>query len=328
VGASVKRAKKVIFISIIGVALTGTLSQVRQSVVYASVTGFQYAVTHLSIDGKVQASPEHIIARDPLQSNTSVTSWMPLYYLQWSLKRSGVHSTWNGHSFQFSIPSQWSLKNDPSNDHGNLSSHHMDFVVNGHAYQASPTITAKDPASGVETTYVPVSDIDNFLQQVLSMDTLWSGSTWTIMTQNVRVPQSELTAAMSATTEVKDAKEHFVPFPSQVSISDGRGGILTAVGASRFPTADGLGQLVFFFHNGKVVGLNSNVEVTAIQSIKPEGAERFAITYANYKSTDAMVNPSLPPQTVIYTWTGSAFVPSASLAPGVTSGQVSVTHTW
>ena len=86
--------------------------------------------------------------------------------------------------------------------------------------------------------------------------------------------------------------------------------------------------MVFFFHNGKIVGLNSNTEVTASQSIQADGVGKFTVTYANYKPTDAMVSPSLLPQTVTYTWHGTSFVASASLESGVKSGNVQVTHSW
>ncbi|QSO48562.1 LppP/LprE family lipoprotein [Alicyclobacillus mengziensis] len=67
---------------------------------------------------------------------------------------------------------------------------------------------------------------------------------------------------------------------------------------------------------------------TAIQSIQADGVRKFTVTYANYKPTDAMMSPSLLPQTVTYSWSGTSFVASAPLAPGVKSGNVQVTHSW
>ena len=132
---------------------------------------------------------------------------------------------------------------------------------------------------------------------------------------------------MNATSEKSNPDIHFSPFPSQITVPDGHGGTLTAVGGTRFPTADGLGQVVFFFHNGKIADLSSDKEAISVLSIKPAGTGSFAITYANYRPTDPMVHRTLPPQTITYTWDGNRMVPSAHLDSGATNG-IEVVHTW
>ncbi|MCF8566725.1 LppP/LprE family lipoprotein [Alicyclobacillus tolerans] len=142
-----------------------------------------------------------------------------------------------------------------------------------------------------------------------------------------QIPKNVLNAVMNATSEKSNPDIHFSPFPLQITVPDGHGGTLTAVGGTRFPTADGLGQVVFFFHNGEIADLSSDKEAISVLSIKPAGTGSFAITYANYRPTDPMVHPTLPPQTITYTWNGNRMVPSAHLDSGATNG-IEVVHTW
>jgi hypothetical protein len=272
------------------------------------------------------SNPQHLVAPDPSSPNSQLTSWVPIYYLQSALRQAGAKVVWNGQDLQITPPASWPIDTANSVKQEKLSAGKMDFVVNGQAFEISPQKIAKDSVSGAVMTYIPVYYVNQFLNKQFSMQTNWDGTNWAIVTKDALVPQSVLVSVMGATTEKDDAGQHFVPFPFQIVTRDDEGGYLQAVGASRFPTADGLGQLVFFFHNGKVVGLNSNVEVTAIRSIQAAGTGKFVITYANYRPTDVMVNPTLPPQSVTYTWNGSAFTPSDALNPGVTLGNVEVTH--
>lgn len=60
-------------------------------------------------------------------------------------------------------------------------------------------------------------------------------------------------------------------------------------------------------------------EATAIQKLLPDGPSGFKVTFANYKPTDTMAGPTLPPVTVAYRMIGNHIVPSQSLPPGVTN---------
>ena len=55
----------------------------------------------------------------------------------------------------------------------------------------APKITAKDPASGVETSYVLVYYVDLFLQQRLFMSASWSGSQWELSQQTGHHPKGQ-----------------------------------------------------------------------------------------------------------------------------------------
>lgn len=113
--------------------------------------------------------------------------------------------------------------------------------------------------------------------------------------------------AMARTVEVDDPKIHFAPpvpgeEPNLVSVSDGKGGWLTASVGRRTPSADGYGQLVFFFHNDDFVGWDSKYESTSIRSIEGYGIGCFKVTYANYAPEDPLCCPSLPDKVIFYRW--------------------------
>lgn len=307
------------------VALGIALTQVTHVVAFASTT--KYSASQVVMNGSTTSKPLYIMSENPDNPTGPQAAWVPLYYLQSAMKQVGIRTSWNGRDLQFTVPSTWTV-NAAKMENSHFAKNEMDFVVGSHHYQPTPRLIAKDPASGLNTTYVPVSYVNQFLKLVLSMQATWAEGHWTMVTPNALVPESLISSVMKGTSEVQLPSEHFTSFGTQVVTSDGEGGFLTAVGATRFPTADGLGQLVFFFHNGEIVGLNSNTEVTAIQSIQADGVGKFTVIYANYNPTDAMVSPSLLPQTVTYTWNGTGFVASASLESGVKSGNVQVTHSW
>lgn len=117
----------------------------------------------------------------------------------------------------------------------------------------------------------------------------------------------EIESVMQRTVETNDATEHFQLTGTPVSITSSNGDTFTAALGTRSPTADGYGQIVFFFHNHRFVGLDSSSEKVAVQSIKPaQSGMQFDVTYANYAPSDPMYAPSLAPVTVSYAWNGSS----------------------
>jgi hypothetical protein len=111
---------------------------------------------------------------------------------------------------------------------------------------------------------------------------------------------------MTRTIEVGSHPEvHFKQLGHRASAPDGSGGTLTAVIGVRHITADGKGQLVFFFHDNRFLGWDANVEISAIRGVKAAGTGRFDVTYVRYASSDPLCCPSLSPRTVGYRWNGS-----------------------
>jgi hypothetical protein len=110
--------------------------------------------------------------------------------------------------------------------------------------------------------------------------------------------------------------EHLHPMGKAVVVPDGHGGWLTAIPAVRWPTADGYGQLVLFWHNKTFVGTDA---LTPLPNLGNEaftvgvvraGKDTVVLKYARYKSTDPMCCPSLPPVKVAFHWNGTKVVAS------------------
>jgi hypothetical protein len=122
---------------------------------------------------------------------------------------------------------------------------------------------------------------------------------------------------MAAFHEVGVSGETYHPIGAIHTTPGAGSNIATAAVGVRWPTADGYGQIVFFFEGRQFVGLASSDEATAVLKVVPAGANAFRVTYANYKSSDPLVDPSLPPVTITYRLTSSGVSPSASLPAGV-----------
>ena len=103
-----------------------------------------------------------------------------------------------------------------------------------------------------------------------------------------------------------------------VTVGDGSGGYLTAVEASRYPTADGHGALVFFWHNQTFLGWDTNQESWNVAvSAKSDAIEA---TYPDYAPNDPACCPSLAPVTITYTWSGTGLTQSRAIPPGAIVG--------
>ncbi len=121
---------------------------------------------------------------------------------------------------------------------------------------------------------------------------------------------SAIARVMATTVEAGDPSEHFAPSSAPVTVADGSGGYLTAVIGTRSPSADGYGQLVFFWHGTTFVGWDRSSESLAIQAITPGKPGAIRVTYAHYGPDDGLCCPSLPAVTIEYRWNGHGFTPS------------------
>jgi hypothetical protein len=126
--------------------------------------------------------------------------------------------------------------------------------------------------------------------------------------------------------ELGTPSEHLSLMGKPVTVSDGAGGTLTAVAAVRFPTADGYGQYVLFWHDATLVGSQN---LTPLPRLGPEavqlrivrsGPDRITIKFARYKKTDPLYAPSLPPGYVTYAWKKGRLVASGPVPTGTGNG--------
>lgn len=121
-----------------------------------------------------------------------------------------------------------------------------------------------------------------------------------------RPTMTEISLRTSQTLEASGA--HFIPVGEPLTIADGRSGSLTAVLAVRYGTADGIGQLVFFWHNATFLGWNELHPSRLVVAVVSPRPGLFAVSYAQYAPRDPPTFPSLPSKTVSYAWDGSRLV--------------------
>ena len=123
--------------------------------------------------------------------------------------------------------------------------------------------------------------------------------------------------AMQHTVETLDRSVRFEPKMLQVSVGDGAGGTLTAAVGHRVPTADGKGQLVFFFHNDTFINWDASQEAVSILKVEATATGDILVTYANLAPSDPIIGASLPPAKITVRWDGRRMRPSSSLPAGI-----------
>ncbi|MGI5223928.1 LppP/LprE family lipoprotein [Actinoallomurus iriomotensis] len=126
--------------------------------------------------------------------------------------------------------------------------------------------------------------------------------------------QATIQNTMTRTVEVAAPTVHFAPVASPVTASDRTGGALTAVVGRRTPTADGHGQLVFFWQGNRFIGWDAETEAMSITKVTG-GNGYFTVTYPHYAADDPACCASLPPVNVTYVWQDDGFVPSGGTRP-------------
>jgi hypothetical protein len=115
---------------------------------------------------------------------------------------------------------------------------------------------------------------------------------------------------MRRTIERDDPSTHFSTLSSSpITVPDGNGGWITAAHGTRYPTADGYGQLVFFWHNKEFIGWDAIYESLS-SKITDYGPGYFVVSYSNYAKGDSLASPSLPNINIKYKWNGNSFISS------------------
>ena len=128
----------------------------------------------------------------------------------------------------------------------------------------------------------------------------------------------QVAARLRHTLEIGTRGEYFRSVGKPLTIRDGRGtGTLTAVVGGRYPTADGHGQIVFFWHNRRFNSLSSDYETPAVVSLKSPAPGTFVVTYDRYRRSDPLCCPTLKPRTVIYGWSGHILISDGAPPKGV-----------
>jgi LppP/LprE lipoprotein len=130
------------------------------------------------------------------------------------------------------------------------------------------------------------------------------------LARSTATPRSVVRYWVHRTIEVGGTGEGFRVISRRATTRDGAGGSITAVVGLRQPSADGKGQLLFFFRGRRFLGWDRIYESIAIDRISAPRRNRIRVHYANYKPTDPLCCPTLRPVTVDYRWTGRRIRPS------------------
>lgn len=250
----------------------------------ATDSGVSMAATHIQLDGKTVFSPKHVIAKDPMSGVE--TTWVPIYYLQQTLKKVGFQTSWNGKVLTFdSYPQGWvtqaALGNLEAGPAGK-SDMQIQLVKNANPSENVPKLVARDPASGVETTYAPIYYINQILNYYWVMHAFWNGQddVWSMYTQqNSPITEKPYTTSTGAANAVQTIKGDYTYFKlNSAPVDLGLG--ITANTGSRF------GQVGYRWQEG-----NWTVDVFVNDSKDATKNEQVAKSVVSYLHTHMMPAP-------------------------------------
>ncbi|MFD1675193.1 LppP/LprE family lipoprotein [Alicyclobacillus fodiniaquatilis] len=279
-----------------------------------------FAATHHTSTKQIQEQSEIVVNGQSMPAMAVVqnhTVWLPVSTLQQAISQMGLNVSYNGQQLLIdNLALQSATLSTPPQGK-------IDIAAGSQLMRNVPVVQSS--VSGQSQTYVPIWYVNKAISQA---DTgylaSWNGGNHTLtLTNDKSGPPSvaQIDQVMAATSEVGTSGEHFAISGKPVTITADNGDSVTAVVGTRSPSADGYGQVVFFFHNQTFVGVDSDTEKTDIRSVKPAAAGMsFEITYANYAETDPLSSPSLAPVTVEFGWGGTSFTANQTIPSGALNG--------
>jgi hypothetical protein len=152
-------------------------------------------------------------------------------------------------------------------------------------------------------------------------ETLATTSTSVPATSGGPTPE-DVAATMRHTTLENDPDQYFVPFDTPITISDGAGGTLTAIIGGHVNSADGGGQLVFFWHNDAFLGWDKDHEGFKV-SVQAGDGPAFRVSYSYLRDGEPACCPTGTVD-VVYAWDGLQIVPDRDLPPETTGAKVRI----
>lgn len=140
-------------------------------------TSYPTSQKSIYLNGNKISSPAGIAAVD-LSSNQK-TTYMPIWYVMQALKSLGIQSQWDGHHWYMSLPTGMV----PNTANVSLGKGTVTVYLNGTPVQTNGDLVYLDPASSVDTTYVPIWYIEQVLKRV-NVTSSWDGITWGLKTSD------------------------------------------------------------------------------------------------------------------------------------------------
>ncbi|MCL6453658.1 MAG: peptidoglycan-binding protein [Alicyclobacillus sp.] len=132
-------------------------------------TPTDYHTSSITLNGKLISAPQSFVWQN--------TTYMPIYYVQQLLKQFNILYGWDGTHWTMQVPSTYNvdLSQMPIDQQH---SGDMDISINGHVFAYMKGLVEKDPASGHDTTYMPIWYVIKMLDR-LQIPSNWDGKNWT-----------------------------------------------------------------------------------------------------------------------------------------------------
>ncbi|GMA65658.1 hypothetical protein NZD89_28030 (plasmid) [Alicyclobacillus fastidiosus] len=186
------------------------------AVAHAATSAHSMQKSVIILNGEVFSIQYKFVGASP------ATTYMPIYYVQQLINKVlGIDSSsdvWNGKEHTWSLTVSSATPSELSSGSG------AKISVNGTVIEDAPTIVDVDPASGVQTTFMPIWYVQQLLNQILDLTSgtdVWNGGastpTWTITTTATGSQETQSSMA-TAMWNVLDAASWDVN--SHPSISD------------------------------------------------------------------------------------------------------------
>lgn len=132
------------------------------------------------------------------------TTYMPIFYLNEVLTKLGITlaTKWDGKTWALQTPSYMA----PNMGNVKVGSGNVTITLNGTPIQKVNSVVAVDPASGVDTTYLPIWYLEQVLGRLGVTDD-WNGTVWNLKTNlnYVGKPYNDILQYMDTTWANLDA---------------------------------------------------------------------------------------------------------------------------
>ena len=161
--------------SIMTTTLAITMALTPMLAAHAATNAYSTQRTSITLNGTPFSQPYRIVSGG--------TTYMPIYYVDKALQSLGFTATWNG------TVHTWTLSNGKSAPHLSINGKTGNTTINvngSNVEQNINIIQAKDPASGVMMTFMPIWSIQQILNAMGFGTDTWNGATnpptWTLAT--------------------------------------------------------------------------------------------------------------------------------------------------
>lgn len=249
--------------------LTGAVTTVNQTAYATTAPVYPLTQKTISLNGNIISKPMGFT----YQSGTpQATTYMPIWYVQYMLRKLNLQNTWNGQKWELTAPSTFQV--DLTNIKPTTGKDTI--LLNGTVIANVTGIVYPDPDSKIPTTYVPIYYLQQLLTR-LGFQYKWDGFNWQ-MTLVAPAPQftsfTKTGAKLNTFTTEQDAQAALVNTPGGV-VKDVTGNVVFTEPdfavfnnplqppLQEFTSPDAASALSDHVRNGYVVDLLKNQLVVA-----------------------------------------------------------------